>query len=213
MAIVVSSSSSNVYDLTKLKTSIGKWTHRSDLADIYDDLITLAEARINGDLDARLQDSLSDIVTVANSEIVAMPDDVINIRSIFVDSSQQVTLKYVTPDQFRSLYPYDTSGVPNVYTVIGGNIHLAPIPDGVYTMPITYKAKVPPLSTFNTSNWLLRTYPNVYLYAVLLECAPYIKDDARLQTWKAAYDLAIESVNHQDWYSGSTMTIRTDIRP
>lgn len=196
-----------------LQTAIANWTHRSDLSSITGDLITLAEARINGDLDARFQDSTTTLSTVAGTETVALPTDVINIRSVFVDSAQQVTLKYVTPDQFRTLYPYDTSGVPNVYTVIGSNLYLAPVPDGVYSLPITYKARVPALSVSSPTNWLLTTYPNVYLYASLLECAPYIKDDARLQTWKAAYDLAIESVNHQDWYSGSTMTIRTDVRP
>lgn len=196
-----------------LQTAIANWTHRSDLTSITSDLITLAEARINGDLDARFQDSTATLSTVAGTETVALPTDVINIRSVFVDTAQQVTLKYVTPDQFRTLYPYDTSGVPNVYTVIGSSLYLAPVPDGVYSLPITYKARVPAISVGSPTNWLLTTYPNVYLYAALLECAPYIKDDARLQTWKAAYDLAIESVNSQDWYSGSTMTIRTDIRP
>lgn len=198
-------------NLSDLITSVANELHRSDLNSVIPDKITLAEVRINGDLDARLQDSKTTISCVTNQDYVDVPSDLISVRRLAVKTNPDVIMKYDTPDQFGTSYPYDVSGVPRVYTVVGSKFYLAPKPDSGYTLDIIYKAKVPSLVT-NSTNWLMTSYPNVYLYAVLLEMSPYIKDDARMAMWKAAYDNAIDAVNSQDWYSGSTMYVRTDVR-
>lgn len=195
-----------------LVTSVQNWLHRSDLASVVPDFITLAEARINGDLDARFQDETSTIQTVSGTETIPLPDDLIGIRHVSAETSPIKTLKYVTPDQFEKLYPYGESGAPTVYTIIGSNMYLAPIPDAIYDIDLIYKARVPALNDSNTTNYVITTYPNVYLYAVLCESAPYIKDDNRVQVWEMKYKEAIDAVNAQDWYSGSTMVVRQDIR-
>ena len=91
-------------------------------------------------------------------------------------------------------------------------MYLAPVPDDVYEIRLLYKSKIPSLAS-NGTTWLMTTYPHVYLYATLCEAAPYIKDDNRTAIWEKKYKESIESVNAQDWYSGSTMRVRTDVRP
>lgn len=195
-----------------LIASVANELHRSDLNAVIPDKVTLAEVRINGDLDARLQDTKTTLTCVPAQEYIASPSDVINIRHLSVAGSPVVTLDYLTPDQFNTSYPWGSNtGRPEVFTVIGSNIYLAPVPDSAYTLNIIYKAKVPSLP-INSTTWLMTNYPNVYFYAVLLEMSPYIKDDNRMQMWLQAYNSAIESVNEQDWYSGSTMRVRTDVR-
>lgn len=195
-----------------LITSVASELHRSDLNSVIPDKITLAEVRINGDMDARLQDTKTTITCVTNQDYVDTPSDLINIRRLSVKTNPDVIMKYDSPDQFGSSYPYDQSGIPRVYTIVGSKIYIAPKPDSDYTLDIIYKSKVPSLTSGSPTNWLMTNYPNVYFYAVLLEMSPYIKDDARMQMWKSAYDMAIASVNAQDWYSGSTMYVRTDVR-
>ena len=197
---------------TDLIAEVSSELHRSDLASVIPNKVTLAEVRINGDLDARLMDKKTTLSCVASQDYVSAPNDVINIRHLSVRVSPVQTLDYLTPDQFNTAYPWAATGTPQVFTVIGDKIYLAPIPDGDYTLDIVYKSKVPSLVD-NGTTWLMTSYPNVYLYAVLLEMSPYIKDDARVQLWKQAYDYAIESVNNQDWYSGSTMRVRSDVKP
>lgn len=194
-----------------LQTSVANFLHRADLSGVIPDLISLAEVRINGDLDARLQDTKTTLTCVASQAYIAAPTDVISIRHLSVDVTPIVTLDYLTPDQFETSYPWGNSGQPQVYSIIGSNIYLAPTPDSAYTLDIVYKAKVPVISS--GTNWLLTSYPNVYLYGALCEAAPYIKDDARVQLWEAKYQEAIDSVNSQDWYSGSTMRVRADVKP
>lgn len=198
-------------NITDLVTAVANELHRSDLNAVIPDKVTLAEVRINGDLDARLQDSKTTLTCVTNQDYVDAPADLINIRRLSVKTNPNVVMKYDSPDQFGVSYPYDVAGVPRVYTVVGSKFYLAPKPDSNYEMDIIYKAKVPSLVA-NSTNWLMTNYPNVYLYAVLLEMSPYIKDDSRMGMWKAAYDNAIDAVNSQDWYSGSTMYVRTDVR-
>lgn len=50
------------------------------------------------------------------------------------------------------------------------------------------------LSVGSPTNWLLTSYPDIYLYGSLLEAAPYIKDDARIPLWKAELDSRISEV-------------------
>ena len=194
-----------------LISAVANELHRSDLDSVIPDKITLAEVRINGDLDARLQDTKTTLTCVANQDYVTAPTDMIGIRHLSVQVTPVVTLDYVTPDQFETSFPWGSTGIPQVFTIIGSKIYLAPIPDSAYVLTTVYKAKVPSLET-NTTTWLMTNYPNVYFFATLLEMSPYIKDDARIPMWMEAYSRAIESVNKQDWYSGSMMRIRTDVR-
>lgn len=194
-----------------LQASVASWLHRSDMTAIIPDLIVLAEKRINGDLDARLQDTVGNLQTTANSATVTMPNDVINLRSLTLQSSPNIVLDYLTPDQFNTQYAGAVVQKPQSFAIIGGTIYLGPTPDAVYGLQCIYKASVPPLTTFGT-NWLITNFPNVYLMAVLCEATRYTANDARLPTWETAYAEAIKSVNAQDWYSGSTMRVRSDVR-
>lgn len=197
-----------------LQTSVAGFLHRSDLASIIPDMITLAEVRINGDLDARLQDVKTTLTTTTNVESVALPSDLINIRHISVASTTPIqTLVYMTPDTIEKAYQWGQSGLPINYTVVGSSLYLAPIPDSAYTLDIVYKGRIPSLSASNTTNYLLTTYPSVYLYAILCEAAPYLKDDARIAVWETKYREAVDSVNTQDWFSGSTMMVKSGVKP
>ena len=69
------------------------------------------------------------------------------------------------------------------------------------------------LSVGSPTNWLLTSYPDIYLYASLLESAPYIKDDARVALWKSEYEIRISQVRKPNTtstlasYSGFVSTI------
>lgn len=196
---------------TDLQDSIAAWLHRSDLTAVIPDFITIAEKRIAGDLVARLMDTVLTQPTIANQNYIAAPSDLLNIRSIAVQSDPVTVLDYLTPDQFNSQYIYGEAGVPRSYTVIGSNIYLGPTPDAVYSVLNTYQSSIPALSLSGT-NWLMTNYPHVYLFASLCASVMYTKDTSAIPAWEQAYKEAIESVNANDWYSGSTMMIRTDVR-
>lgn len=209
--IVTTTGSSAARDYDWLKASVASWMHRTDLGAIIPDFVMLAEKRINGDLEARLQDATTTINTIASQVTVEIPSDVSEIKSINVPLHGP--LDYLTPDQFNSQFSRARSGVPRFFTVIGSLIHLGPTPDAVYALQCAYRAFVPPLSdAAGGINWLIRDYPNVYLAAAMCEAFGYTKKFTELPAWEAKYADAVGSVNKTDWFSGSSMRVRSDVR-
>lgn len=63
---------------------------------------------------------------------------------------------------------------------------------------LVYRQGLPPLGADQGSNWLLKTAPDLYLYATLLEFEPYLRNDARLQMWEAKLAQKIDDVQTLD---------------
>jgi hypothetical protein len=61
---------------------------------------------------------------------------------------------------------------------------------------MVYRKNIPALTASNTTNWLLDLAPDLYLYGVLMESAPYIKEDDRLQIWGLGYSSALDGLNN-----------------
>jgi len=59
-------------------------------------------------------------------------------------------------------------------------------PTSQYQTEITFWETLTALSA--GTNWLVEKHPDIYLYATLLQSAPYLRDDPRLQTWGALLD-------------------------
>lgn len=195
-----------------LQAEIASWLHRDDLTSKIPTFIALAESQLSTDLEARAMETRSNILASAGGEYVSCPGDMLEMRRLMVVETPIRKLRYVTPDQLSSQYPLHTTAKPEVFTVIGNQFQLAPIPDVDYTLELTYVQKIPALSDSNTSNWLLTSFPNCYLYGALIQAQPFIMNDDRMQTFYELYKQGVNAVNQVDWYSGATMTIKTDVR-
>lgn len=194
---------------TDLQTSVANWLHRSDLNALIPDFIALAEAKLSGDLQARSMEVRTTLTTTAGNAYVTLPTDMLEMHRLTVKSDPVYVLSYRSPDELQQDYPYSTTGKPAVFAILGGEMQLAPIPDSAYTLELVYKQKIPALSNSNTSNWLLAQWPNAYLYGALCAAQPYIANDQRLPTFQALYQEAVDGINGIDWYSGTTMKVRT----
>lgn len=193
----------------QLQTSVADWLHRSDLAGIIPDLITIAELRMNSDVTARDMETTVNLTTVAGTKTLAMPTDVVETRRLIISSTDpKRVLDYISPEKLVINYPYSTQSMPEVYAVMGSNFEFGPTPDAAYTLEYTYRQRIPPLSASNTTNWLLTKWPHAYLYATLCAAAPYLGQDQRVQVWEDQYQKAIGDINSVDWYSGATMAVR-----
>jgi hypothetical protein len=198
---------------SELQTAIADFSHRADLTSKIPDFIRLAEDIIYGDIEARNQDMLVELVTTANTEAVALPSDFIDVRSLAVDSTStsHETLTYLTPAQYRQEYMTDTFGTPRGYTIVGSNLYLQPIPDTAYNLDLVYEAKLASLSNSNPTSWLLTSYPSIYLYASLVQLSIYIQDAEKEQTWGTMYKKVIEGVNDNEWSVATPLMVRTDV--
>lgn len=182
----------------ELKTSIGDWLNRSDLTSVIPDFISLAEAQVERTLRTR------QMIVRANAsfdaQYGAVPSDFLEAKSLKLTSTNpQTPLSFMSIDALDAeMTKYTASGKPKFFGVVGGQLRIVPTPDSTYTTELTYYAKLSKLSTSNTSNWLLSSSPDIYLYGSLLQAAPYLQDDARIQTWATLYERALNDLQTAD---------------
>jgi hypothetical protein len=183
---------------TELKTSIGDWLNRSDLTTAIPDFISLAEAQIERTLRTR------QMIVRANAsfdaQYGAVPSDFLETKSLKLTSTNpQTPLSFLSIDALdNEAANYTASGKPKFFGVVGGQFRIVPTPDANYTTELTYYAKLTKLSSSVASNWLLASSPDIYLYGSLLQAAPYLQDDARIQTWATLYERALNDLQTAD---------------
>ena len=182
----------------ELKTSIGDWLNRSDLTTAIPDFISLAEAQIERTLRTR------QMIVRANAsfdaQYGAVPSDFLEVKSLKLTSTNpQTPLQFLSIDALdNEMTKYTASGKPKFFGVVGGQFRIVPTPDSNYTTELTYYAKLTKLSSSVSSNWLLASSPDIYLYGALLQAAPYLQDDARIQTWATLYERALNDAQTAD---------------
>jgi hypothetical protein len=203
---------SSIVDYASLNTAVAAWMHRTGdtaFAAIVPDAIGLVEGLISAKLKSRSMETRASLSTVAGTAYVALPTDLVEARRLIITSTDpQAVLKYVTPDEMTRLSPYSTTGQPSLWTVIGANLQLGVIPDGVYTLELSYLQKIPALTASNTTNWLLTAFPNVYLFGTLAQMCIFTEYDEGAKKYVELFNAGIDAINAMDWYSGSTMNVR-----
>jgi hypothetical protein len=182
----------------ELKTSIGDWLNRADLTAVIPDFISLAEAQVERTLRTR------QMIVRANAsfdaQYGAVPADFLETKSLKLTSTNpQTPLEFLSIDALdNKASEYTGSGKPRFFGVVGGQFRIVPTPDATYTTELTYYAKLTKLSSTVATNWLLTANPDIYLYGALLQAAPYLQDDARIQTWATLYERALNDSQTAD---------------
>lgn len=198
-----------------LKDAVASYLARSDLTNEIPVFIQLAENRLRRDLRIRQMLKVATTDTVADDATVQIPSDFLQMRDLHINNNPITVLKYESPSNFyRNTFSL-INGVPKQYTLLADQFQLAPIPDSIMEVQMLYYAAPPYLSNTNSSNVFLATCPDLLLYATLGEAEPYLMNDPRLQTWKAMYDVGVQSLtvsDDQGEYAGSPIAISLSTR-
>lgn len=184
---------------TELQASIENWLNRDDLAAFIPDFIALFED--NFGREARVREMLVRAVTVpaADEPRENLPADLLELKAIQFNASSTRVPQFVTPAWLRNYRRHSAtgSGVPNFYTIEGGEFLFDVTPSDV-ELEILYYQKIPRLSGTQPSNWLLAAHPDIYLYGALVHSAPFLKDDERIATWDTLYQRGVRALKKQD---------------
>jgi hypothetical protein len=178
----------------ELKTSVGNWLNRDDLTAVIPDFISLAEADIERKVRHWQMEQRS--TASLDARYTQLPPGFLEAVRFHLDVDES-PIELLTPLalQQRRKNNNDTTGKPQFYAVIAGQLEVWPTPDATYTGELYYYQRVTPLSDAAPSNWILQFYPDTYLYGTLVHSAPYLVDDARAATWAALYQSAIDGIN------------------
>jgi len=201
---------------TELKTSIANWLNRTDLtSEIAEDFIVLAEKDFNSKL--RIRKMITSTSITIDSETESIPADFLQIRDFFItEGGTKYALKYITPAQMDQIKGSSTSGMPSTFTILGDNFRFAPTPASTYTATINYYKEFDPLSSTNTSNYILSNHPSIYLYGALYHAANFLGgiEPRQVQQWQQQYVTALERLernDREDQYGNAPLQQRSDV--
>lgn len=196
---------------TELKASLADWLHRSDLTSQIADFVTLAESEINTELRLRLMEADEALTLTSATRTVALPSryiEPISLELVIAGQSNQ-ELTYRQPQQLAINAAAGSAARPEYWTVNGSDIEFPNLPDQTYTLKFRMLKGLDLAAT--STNALLTAYPGLYLYGSLLQSAPYMVNDARIQTWKAMYESLKAKISHKEARSKTLARLVTDL--
>jgi len=183
-----------ITNYSELQSTIADFLNRDDLTTVIPTFITLAEAEFNRRLRHWRMENRA--TAEVDSQYSAIPADFLEPIRLHLETSNYRTLELMSQADMQSMRMrnLDTSGKPAYYALTQGEIELYPTPDATYNLEMNYYARIPALSVSNTTNWLLTYFPDAYLYGALAHSAPYLGEDARMATWAALLQSAMDGI-------------------
>lgn len=183
----------SIATVSELRSAIADYLDDDTLSNQIDQFIVIAESRHRREI--RMREMFTRAALTVDARNVSLPSgflEAINLRLLTspVTQLQEVSLAEMT--RLRR----EVSGKPSYFS-IASDIEFDVAADSSYSGEITYYQALGALTDDNTSNVLLTTYPDAYLYAALSASAPYQMADERLPVWEAMYAQARDSINKQ----------------
>ena len=207
----------SISNYVELQAAGANYLARDDLSARIPEFIALTEAKLNRLLFVPQMEVRSTATVDINAdepEFISLPTDFQTMRRVRLSSVLgKPRLNFVTGTQIDDIrYSRDNmTGQPAYFSIVGTEMELLPTPAQAYTLEMVYRATLPPLAS-NPTNWLLTMAPDIYLYGMLLEAAPYTKEDERVSLWASAFSTVLDNLNSlgnmQSFDSGpSTITL------
>lgn len=183
----------SITNYTELQAAVLDYMSRTELTGNVTDFITLAEARLNRELEAvEVDTTLTGVVDSRSIDIssLAMVEPIALFLSEVGCDEVQLTPK---PD---GTFPYiDSSGRPRYWSIDGDNIDMDRPLDGAYPFRFRYRERFA-LSVSAPTNWLLTNHPDIYLAATLVWGTVFIKSFGDTSAYKAILDDNIPSLKN-----------------
>lgn len=187
-----------ITDYGTLKTKVEDYTHRSDLTDEIPSFIQLAESRINSDLEDFAMESRASYTILSGSRFVTLPSDMRKLMNVQVAVSGGIRpLLPLSLIQMDALHPNLISGTPDHYNIIGDQMEIRDIVGEDTDMEIYYQYRLAGFSDDTDTNDILDKYPNIYLYAALMEWLLFVQGDERMKIFTDAYTAEVIRINDE----------------
>jgi hypothetical protein len=139
-----------------------------------------------------------------SSGVAAVPSDFKALKFAYFDEAPTQLLQWTNIENLYDEYPTRSgASTPLLMSREGSNFVFGPYSkDG--TLKGIYYAKQDPLRTTDPS-WYVTNAPDLLLYGALLESAPFIQDDPRIQTWQLFYNDALNTVKLEEMNSTNSL--------
>ena len=187
-----------------LKADVADYLHRTDLTAKMASFITLAEYSLFREIQVKDTELIVSGVTVGQyGDLPADFGKVSRITATVGDS--EYNLDYKSPDYSTTL------AYPNAYALENNKIRIFGSSTG-QTYTLYYIPKLIPLSD-STTNWLHDNAYDLYMYAVALEAAKYIRDGQLIADLTPIVANLTDSVRRSSERKGQPVTGSMQIIP
>lgn len=202
-------------NVTGLKAELANWIHRSDLTSTdLGGFIWMFEAKFNTEMRTRGM-AATGALTISNG-IITHPQSWREWKSLtLVIGTDRYPLNPLSQESADLVLGGSYGDLPRGYVVKGDSTYIYPGPGaGSYSIEGWWYTALPTLGQNSiTTNWLLTSYPHMYLYGSLLEANAFVGDDPRIGLWKTAVDEGLDRIERETKnanYSGAVMQSRPD---
>lgn len=202
-----------------LKSAVAEWMDRPGLSGDVPSVVTQGNispvdvfcSHVEAECNRRLR--TEDMVTIIfnsgceSQSVVLLPDNILAMRLVTING---VDADYLTPEMFTTAEAIYCE--KPLYTRVANQIHVYPEMAVADDITIIAYVTVPPLVNDDDVNWLLRKFPDVYLYGCLYEASAYVFDVPHEERWGQKFNQAIQDLidgDTRDRWSGSTMKVRS----
>lgn len=192
----------------------GDDTQNTFSVNTLDLLIGLGEARVHhGDAQTaglRASTMLADLSATVTSNAADLPADLLELKEVWF--SGKPPLEIIPLDRLRALEADGATGGADVRYCAqdGDTLRFWPIASG--TVLGRYYAQPESLETVTWADaTTFARYPQLYIFAALIESAPFLGMDRRMQMWDAKFRSLADGANHSEAmrvYGGSPLKIR-----
>jgi hypothetical protein len=182
---------------SELKTNIANYLNRSDLTSEIDIFIDNTEAELNRRL--RVADQVKRATATADAQYLSLPSDwleAVNVEITSNNFSPLMQMSIESLDIYRKANN-NVTGQPIYFALVDNTMELAPTPDASYTLQLTYFSKIDALSDSNTTNFVLNSHPDLYLYGSLKHASVFLMEDERAPLFNAQFEKSLEEIRLQ----------------
>jgi hypothetical protein len=178
---------SGIANYGELRQALSDYVNHRNLSQALPRIVKMAEDRLNQKLRTRYQIT-SGTLTFADG-VTTLPADFLEMIDLFgVNGTTYRSGPTSDAQRFGSMW--------SRYSIAGGNITIKGY-SGDRT--INYYARIPTITGSSAdTNWLLDGFPDVYLYAVGVEAAKFLRDLDLVQISKSLLDDALMGLRVDD---------------
>ena len=179
----------------------------TEFSNEIDKFIDLAELRISRDVKTP---EFRRKVTSAFSQgdpFLTMPTDLVLLENLHLINSNVRSILLLKSDEFMlEFWPNRTStGTPKYYGYFDtSTIYVAPTPSTNFSLELSYKRRLPALSSSNTSNWTSINAADALLYASLIQASVFNRNFALQDRFMGMYKEAVQAINNEQLIGIST---------
>jgi len=162
----------------------------------------VVEAKINNALRTGDQSVRAQIWLRSDSEYYGLPCDFGGFRDVeILEEGKQHgrTLVYLAPEQMNQVSRENNRdrGRHNYYTVIAGQIQIAP-PSDHEVLEVVYYQRLPELVNDEDTNWLTEKNPDAYIFGLCTEIGAFAKDEISFATYQQRFNGALTDITMED---------------